>query len=813
MAKQKVNKGQPISRKDCLEIGAEALASFTNDELHDYVNQIYAKAATYTDVRGQEAIKRAMDEVNKGKSADLFNQCRLAASNIASYDLLNSKIQSKKFTLRNLLVSRGKNQADNIRQSQQAAKGYISKPVFDGITEEEQAFLINKNNDKDIYNALNKKAASPLAKKIAERVENYRQLRNAESIRTGVLSIENTSDYKYLDHMHDRTAIINGGRTLAQRAKDLLNRVKQTVDAKTKWVEYVLQRLDPENPINGAFLADKNGVIDQTKLRQVVEDIFDNITTNKNKVTTQSLVANNREAIANKKRLRLNFKDWNAWGEYNNIYGHQALFPSLMGDIMGSGSQIGAADLFGSSPASMYMDLAEAQRKVGYKKSILSPDLWNHHNDITFLNLMGANQTAVSPGLAAFRANLTALTSTKNLILLPLRSLNDLATGMSYLGRIGHNEFRTMGTMLANLFNNPIGKELDPSRVAFAKKMKLMCDSHLGYIAKALDAQTFGTYMNRLSSKVFNLNFMEPFDGGNKVSVMHLMSKDFAEASHLSWVGLPDKMRSMLENHNMTEDEWNLLRAKNDSGLFTPDNVDRISNDELRNLNNNVPLLNRRSDLYRKVYSIFSVGSENMQLNPDEFIKALFLQGTKPGTISGEFLRMVSQFKMYPITYFDRVWHQGLSQVDGMYPKLAFAIRTLAATMPLSYLSVWMDNASKGKTMPDPSQMTFQEKEKYYISLAAAGAGMFLGLMDERNENKALWYSLLRSPSLDFIGDSLSTVAASVGLNEKKVNSELKNVGKDIAPVDTIPFASPFIRKMLQQKPYLSSGQQQIYGA
>lgn len=807
MAKKKVDKG---TRQDCLSIGEAALASFTRDELQNFVNEVMQRAESYQDIKGQAAIDRAIDELSNESAKALFDDCKITANNVEKVSRLRELIENKKIDMRQLMTPRGKgNQSNNIWESQRAAKGKLADSFFRDMTSEEQNYLFDPKNTMDIASAMDGATASDMGKSIAEKMKRYIETRNAESVRTDALAARFISDYRYLDHFHDPSAMINGGKNVIQRAMNLLKGVKDTIsDPKQAWVGFIKQHLDPENPIAGANVKD-----DAERLHSILEGIYDNIVEGRNRVSTSSIVVNDLEAIRKKQLLKLNFKDWRSFSEYNQKYGHGNLVGALIADIQGSGSRIGMADMLGSSPRHAYLDLAKAQEKAGIPGRLPSPGLYFRNTDYIFQSLTGMNQRSVAPKVTNFFANLRALTSTVRLLKLGALSTPDIAHGVAYLGRFGNDFFQDFGYYLTNLWNNPVGNLVFSDRKMIAKQFKMMVDSHLGYVARMIDSNNAGQMMNRFTSGIFKITLLDALDKGNKVSTLHLMAKTLGRHSETAWERLPEDFRTQLANHNLTEPEWNLLRQKTQGKLFTLDNVEGLSDAELRSLGGDTPLLNRRSDLYRKVYALFDNAAQQVVLSPTAWTRGMLYGGTSPGTLHGEFVRTVTQFKMYPVDYIDRVWAQGLRNADGMYAKLAFATRLLGATLPLSYLSVWFDYASQGKTMPDPQYMSAAQKLRFYMSIAMPGTGMFLGVMDPRNQNRDLLWSTLRSPSAALIGDSLSTLLAASTGDFKKAKKELGNVGRALTPIDTIPGISPLLREALGDKPYLQPGQRQIYGA
>jgi len=816
MAKPKVDKGtgSGMSAEDCLALGEKTLTLFTRDELQDYVTEVKNRAATYQDVTGQAAIKRAMQEVNNEKLAFLFDDCTKKAENIRKFQEHAKLLESGKSNMERLLTPRGKSVGNTVQVAQSTARALLSRVIYNkDWTKEREAHLFNKNNDIATYDALDGKTSTPMAKEMADLLNKYRDMRNAESVRSGALSIEHISQYKYLDHNHDATKMISGGDNLVQTAKNLLNGVKTIIEPKMAWINYIKPKLDLEVMFGSnakAWLAD--GKLDMKYVDEVLERVFDNITTGKNELFTKSFVANDREAVKNKMRMRLLFKDWRSWGEYNEKYGRGSLQAALQADMMRSGGKIGMADFFGDNPSSMYLDLNKLQSKIGVKLSKLQTmQSWMTRNDFTFKNLLGASPSSVRPEASNFMASLRGYTSAISAARITLSSLSDTAHMAEYIGRFGKNRFASFGYMLANMFNNKMGELAFPERVEIARQYKLMVDTHIGYMANMMDAQNVGDVMNRVASGAFKFFQTEAMDKGNKISVLHLMADNLGRNSSKSWEQLNKHLRKQLDNHNISEHEWELLRGKTEKNLFTLENVDRLTDAELREYFNKTggkgSLVSIKNDLYRKVYSMFDVAAENSILNPGAFTKANMFGNSLPGTLQGEFWRIITHFKSYPHNFIDRVWMQGLQNADTKVQKLAFATRLMAMTMPLSFLSTWLGYFVQGKSLPD------MDDPKFWIGMALPGLGIFLSILDKKNQNQDLLFSIARSPSMGLVANMLSSALSLATGDPDNAQKRFKKAMRSLLPMDSVPFIAPWLREMLGDKSYLAPGQHQLYGA
>ncbi len=514
-------------------------------------------------------------------------------------------------------------------------------------------------------------------------------------------------------------------------------------------------------------------------------------------------MANDREAVQRKSRMFFYWKDHEAFLHYSREYGKGNLFQALVGDLNSSANRIGAAELLGDSPFSVYNDL----KKIQQEKKPKGP-LWYKHTDMV-LKFALQDQSTVSPSLAAFGANIRSLGAIARLPTIVLRSLPDAAYIASFAQRWGNQYFKSLAYTLKNTFD----RLPDVERTFIAKQFKLLADSHLGYMARFADLSNGTELIHKVTTGFFRANLLESFDKGNRHSLMHIIAKGLYEQRNQSWNNLKTETRFQLQKYGLNQKEWDLLRTKNQQGLFTTANVDAVTNEELKSLyGHSQPFYEMRNDLYRKVYTIFSSTADNAILVPDNFTKAFMYYGSRPGTVLGEIMRMVMQFKGFAINFADKVLIQGYQDARNTQMRLRWGLSLVAGTLPISYLSNYFDNLAHGKSMPLFSNMNRQEKIDYLLDLVQPNLGIFMQVFDPKHQDKNLLQNLLSSPSINFLSSVAALGSSTVTLNPKKAAKNIKNIAKNIAPIDTMPVIGSYFNQLLGDKSYLEPGQKMYYG-
>lgn len=731
--------------------------------------------------------------MNQTHLQSFFEDALVTQNNNRKFDALADILKTKNINLRSLLTQRYTHLAENLPAHQKAAQQRLYKALFQGMSDEELSYLQNKDNNISIARALDGKPAPALAQSLAKKINGYMDVRNPELIISNALRLREVNKDRFIRAVHDTGLLNQGGRSAGKvyrLKKPNLN------DAKQNWIQFIKSQLDLEKTF-GQNLSN-------SEVEQRLSAIFNNIITGKSEIFTRSVVANDREAIERKAHLFFYWRDHESFLNYSREYGKGNLFQAIVSDLNSSANKIGTAELMGDAPLSVYNDL----RKIQQDKKPYGA-LWYKHTDFVLKQALQQDQTAVSPTLGAFGANIRSLGAIARLSTIVLRSLPDATYIASFAQRWGNSYFKSLATTLSHTFDS----FADDERRFIAKQFKLLADSHLGYMARFADLSNGTELIHKVTTHFFRANLLESFDKGNRHSLMHIIAKGLYQQRGQAWKNLKNETRFQLQKYGLEEKEWDLLRSKNQQGLFTTANVNAVTDEELKGLYGpSKPLYEMRNDLYRKVFSIFSMAADNAVLIPDNFTKAFMYYGTRPGTVTGEALRMIMQFKGFAINFADKILLQGYQDARNTQMRLRWGLSLVAGTLPLSYLANYFDNLAHGKSMPLFSVMNRQEKMDYFMDLVQPNLGIFMQVFDPKYQDKHLIQNLFSSPSVNFLSSVAALGSSTLTLNPKKIAKNLKSMAKNIAPIDTMPVIGPYFNQLLGDKTYLEPGQQLYYG-
>jgi hypothetical protein len=793
---------------ECIKEAFEALKFFSKEELEEYVQDVFERAKSIDNLKNAKALDKAIKEVNEEKFKSLFEDATVKANNVMKFDRNAKSIKNGKVNMRGLLASRGKFLAQNISNAQKAELEKMINYVLGDMSHEEVEHFSSGQFDEvisDIHDG--KKIDDPVSQKIADKLKDYFTYRNAQLILSNAMRFDEINEDRLFRAVHDQQKIINANKSLRKIAVERVTKKYSLEGNKERWVNFAKKYLDLEKTFSKTKAKDLDGNLNMPEVDNIMRRIFDNITTGRSQIFTRSVVANDREAIAKKSRMFFKWKDLRSQLEYNREYGKGNLFGMLMSDAQATANKIGVAKMWGDNPYSMYNDLRKVQDDV--KPGLGST--WWRNTDNYFKAVMGLDKASVSPTVTNFMANLRTIATMARLPFITVDSISDIGYIASFAQRMGIDYSRAYMNQMSHIFDKFPNEE----RIRIAKLFKTQVDSHLGYLGRWSEINNANDLLSKISTKFFKANMLEGFDRGNKVGMMHLMAQHLFENSKTKYADLKPELQRWVGKF-MDEKEWDLLRGKNQNKLFTTENVDNLSNDEIKSHweggAKDLPLSEVRDDLYRKVHSMFVVASENSVLSPTEFERAFLLQGQSPGTAPGEMLRLFTHFKMYTLAYVDRVLIQGWKEADSVSQKLKWATSMLMGTIPLSVMSIYFHNLAQGLTMPKLSEMNVPEREKYLLSILAPSLAIFSGMLDARNQNSSMIWSLLGSPSTSLIGNAMAAPFALATGDPKRAGKSLMKAANYIFPIQTTPIISPMIRQAMGDEAHLEPGQSHIFG-
>lgn len=410
----------------------------------------------------------------------------------------------------------------------------------------------------------------------------------------------------------------------------------------------------------------------------------------------------------------LHFKDADSWADYNEQFGMGNLRDAVLRGLKMSAQNTGLMRVLGPNPEAMYNRIVDALRRdvrdvadvkaMTKFESATAEDGWLSRR---LAEVTGKANIAVDTLWARRSANIRAVQSMAKLGGAVISSLNDIATYGSEMSYQGRGFLSGVGEALGALAHGrPAGE-----RKEILSSLGVFFDSLTAEITRSgsLD-ESFGGGTSRALQTFFKWNglnwWTETLRGSAALATSHNLALNAGKA----FGELSPEMQRVLSISDITAKEWDAIRSKGvrtDEGgttFIVPDNLDETHARKLRRY-----VVDR---------------AETAVLEPDADTRAMLRQGQKPGTVVGEMLRFMAQFKGYSVGYtrqiLGREWHgrAGSTGFDGPIYGIA---RLIAWSTMFGYAAMTAKDMLKGKSPRDP-----HDKDTYIRAfLQGGGAGIY----------------------------------------------------------------------------------------
>lgn len=447
----------------------------------------------------------------------------------------------------------------------------------------------------------------------------------------------------------------------------------------------------------------------------------------------------------------LHFKDGTAWHEYNTTYGTGNLRESILSGLDMAGQNNAIMRRLGTNPEA---NLSMAMDAVA--KDIKDPVALRNFNEqrgergvLTnrFKEVSGQTRMPGSASQARVMANIRAWQSMSKLGGALLSSFTDLPVAASEMRYQGKSFLGSLGEMTAGLAKGRGSKDQRDILAGFG----VYADSMRGEIIRRFSADdSVGGKTSRMMSKFFQLNGLSWWTDANKASAGLMMSHNLAQNKGLEFGKLNENFSRALSLYNIDAGKWDLLRnteMRHADGrdYLTADGVDAIPDSAIdgylskRGLSTSDPARREiREELQRNLRAYINDRVTYAVLEPDARTRSIMNQGTQPGTVPGDLLRFVTQFKSFPAAYMQKTLGRELfgrgykptglgesfrgskdfwsSMKNGNGEKLAMA-QLIVWTTAFGYLSQMSKDLVKGREPRNP------EKVKTWAAAFVQGGG------------------------------------------------------------------------------------------
>jgi hypothetical protein len=726
-------------------IQAAAGRELSEPEMIDLLSSLQARQR-YLQARGmaadaREAAVKAAEQVASEIEVAAIVEKRNAALNAAKRLELVARIQSSFGNniaegLESVLV--GVNRAkvgakEGVAQVQEALRGkYIGGFVADLERSGHKALFTSGAMDREVANALwalGKNDTAQLGKLSKEAVDLARVLgkwQEATRLEANAAGAAIGKEEGYITRQsHDAERIRGDGSAQAFEA----------------WRQVAMQRFDLDR------MAAEQGIATPAGMASMLRNMWTNLASgNHLKAAPEEVSKAGFKGSANlakkvSQERVIHFKTADDWFEYNQQFGNGNLRESIVAGLKHSADSTGLMQVLGTNPAAMFetvkTDLVEAAKASGNVEMVAK--LTDKEKALS--NYMAAVDGSMNvPGNATWArraANVRSWEMLSKLGGMVLSQLNDLgvyASGARYQGRSFMSGMHEAVSGLGRNLSNEETRHLVAS-------LGVVLDNAAGELGRVGSFGEAGG-MAKASQLFMKLNGSQWWTNHMRSSAAMGMSHHLALVADRTFDRLSPDFQRVLSTYGITAPEWNVLRqtaAKNVDGkaYIVPEAIHDITDDAVKGYVGQAAspaaIKDAKAELETKLRNYISDQTSTLALEPGAKTRAMLLQGTRPGTVPGELMRFMMQFKSFTGAYMQRVVGRELYgrgyEGDSLWGALthgngeAMGLAQLIVTSTLmGYASMSLKDLAKGRTPRDPTE-SGADAAKIMLAAMVQGGG------------------------------------------------------------------------------------------
>lgn len=351
--------------------------------------------------------------------------------------------------------------------------------------------------------------------------------------------------------------------------------------------------------------------------------------------------------------------------------------------------------------------------------------------------LDGSLNIPANMGIARFSASLRTWETVSDLGAVGITHFASIfPTVTSELAHHGINRLDAIGNVVKSLLTG-MG---DAQRREILSDLGAYADGAIRHVHSVIGDDTVPGRISKMAGRFMDMTGIHLVFDRTKAGVRDLLSHNLARNTAKSWDELEPHLSQMLGKYRITPEEWAKLKdvempTWNGRQYLTPSAAERA-----------VPGI---SD---KLLSYYTDAAAHGVVSPGVRERALLLGNTRPGTGSGEMLRFLTQFKMWPVAamhqIIEREIYMSLSKKEA-----AWNIGKIAAIgIPAGFTRMWINDLAVGRPPRNPRD------PKTILAAAAQSGG--LGILGDYlfGETSRMGGGLVSTMGGPIVGDADSLV-------------------------------------------------------
>lgn len=483
---------------------------------------------------------------------------------------------------------------------------------------------------------------------------------------------------------------------------------------KAEWVQEIDKRLNWDKTADGQFKIPEGTkdakFIDEMYKKRIafLERSYDSIITGVRSQTERTEISKAFKGPGNLAKREsasalFTYKSADDWYEYDQVYGRASLREAFLQDINSSMRSTALMQVFGTNPDAMVEriqqrllekhkgDLKKVKRlkretgaltfKAAYAEVSGDVNLGSHTEIARWMHWFRAVQTMAKLGGAWISA---------------LSDVAFIASNRMYQGR---SLMDAWGDALTAVFRGMNAGEMRE----FSDRLGVGIEGQLGdFMSRFNASDDVPGQTSKVMSMFFKLNLLQPWTESNKRGVTLMISNDLAREASKPFADLPDDMKRLLSIYDIDESAWNKARKDVKKG---PDGREYLIPGEIQD-----------TGLRERFFALLTSEADNAVPSPGARERAMLRRGYRPGTLAGEGIRFLTQFKSFGVTALTKplgrqLYGQGaangVEQLQRGIGANMGLVNTVVGTTIMGYYVMQLKEVAKGREMREPSPEAF----------------------------------------------------------------------------------------------------------
>ena len=302
-----------------------------------------------------------------------------------------------------------------------------------------------------------------------------------------------------------------------------------------------------------------------------------------------------------------------------------------------------------------------------------------------------------------------------------LSQFGDIAPRMQEFKRQGMNPLEAISSQFGGFIEGLGGKERQEAIMDIIG----LSDALTAEMTRAAAVDPIGGRTAKALDTFFRITGQHRWQQGAEGAAAVMMAQNLARRSVDDFVNLPESLQTVLRQHSIGEAEWQAIRqgvqkAVDGQGYLSPQAAKDLPNEAIDHLLTPQQLESKQADRWRdkmreeltdRMYNFYSDRVGFAAIKPDAKTRAMLLQGTQPGTWLGSGMRLVTQFKSFPVAFLQKSMGSALygsgADTIGQAVRSSKAMGEVAnlvlASTVLGYTSMVAKDLVKGREPRDPT--------------------------------------------------------------------------------------------------------------